>query len=159
MLSGRDFFKIKHGADWEKRFFQSKRPFTPCYELNMSYHHAQLQQALAAEETILFAYLFGSVAAGAAAPLSDVDVAIYPTRKLTLDERLGIIQRLGKKTRLENLDVTFLDRLENLYILADIIDHGIVLVDKNPDERKLFEVMKQHQFFDFKYQRKLYMDV
>jgi len=125
----------------------------------MIYNNEQLQQALAAEEAVLFAYLFGSVAAGETTPLSDVDVAIYPTQKLTLDDRLGIIQCLGKKTKLENLDVTFLDRLENLYILAAIIDHGVVLVDKNPDARKLFEVMKQHQFIDFKYQRKLYMGV
>jgi len=125
----------------------------------MTFNDEQLQQALAAEEAVIFAYLFGSVAGGETTPLSDVDVAIYPTRRLTLDDRLGIIQRLGKKTKLENLDVTFLDRLENLYILAAIIDRGVVLVDKNPDERKLFEVMKHHQFIDFKYQRKLYMGV
>jgi len=125
----------------------------------MTFNDEQLKQALAAEETVLFAYLFGSVVAGETTPLRDVDIAIYPARKLTLDDRLGIIQRLGKKTKLENLDITFLDRLENLYILAAIIDHGVVLVDKNPDERKLFEVRKQHQFFDFKYQRKLYMGV
>lgn len=92
-------------------------------------------------------------------PLSDVDVAIYPSRKLHLDDRLGIIQRLGKKTKLENLDVTFLDRLENLYILDAIIDRGIVLVDKAPDEREMFEVMAHHRFLDFQYQRKLYMGV
>ena len=123
----------------------------------MNFNSEQLQQALATEEAVLFAYLFGSVAAGETTPLSDVDVAVYPARKLTLDDRLGIIQRLGKKTKLENLDITFLDRLENLYILAAIIDDGVVLVDKNPAARKLFEVMKQHQFIDFKYQRQLYM--
>ena len=133
--------------------------FTARVLLNMTNKNEQLKQALAAEETVLFAYLFGSVAAGEATPLSDVDVAIFPARKLTLDDRLGIIQRLGKKTKLENLDVTFLDRLENLYILADIIDHGHLLVDKAPEQRALFEVMKQHQFLDFQYQRKLYMGV
>lgn len=125
----------------------------------MNFNSQQLQQALVAEESVLFAYLFGSVAADKTTPLSDVDVAVYPARKLTLDDRLGIIQRLSKKTKLENLDVTFLDRLENLYVLAAIIDHGIVLVDKNPDARKLFEVMKHHEFIDFKYQRQLYMSV
>lgn len=123
----------------------------------MSFNRRQLQQALAAEESVLFAYLFGSVATGKTTPLSDVDIAVFPSRKLTLDDRLGIIQRLGKKTKLENLDVTFLDRLENLYILDAMIEHGVVLVDKNPEARKLFEVRKRHQFWDFKYQRKLYM--
>lgn len=123
----------------------------------MSFNRRQLQQALAAEESVLFAYLFGSVATGKTTPLSDVDIAVFPSRKLTLDDRLGIIQRLGKKTKIENLDVTFLDRLENLYILDAMIEHGVVLVDKNPEARKLFEVRKRHQFWDFKYQRKLYM--
>jgi predicted nucleotidyltransferase len=116
-----------------------------------------LKQALAAEETILFAYLFGSFATGSSTPLSDVDIAIYPARKLGLDDRLGLIQRLGKKTKLNNLDVTFLDRLDNLHILEAMIDHGMVLVDKAPEQRQLFEVMAHHQFLDFQYQRKLFM--
>jgi len=118
-----------------------------------------LKQAVASEEAVVFAYLFGSHATGDVTPLSDVDVAIHPSRTLNLDDRLGIIQRLGKKTRLENLDVTFLDRLENLYILKAVIDHGIVLLDKAPDERMMFEVMAHHRFLDFQYQRKLYMGV
>lgn len=117
----------------------------------------RLQQALAAEETVLFAYLFGSFATGTSTLLSDVDVAIYPAKNLDLNDRLGIIQRLGKKTKLDNLDVAFLDRLENLHILEAMIDHGMVLVDKAPDQRQLFEVMTHHRFLDFQYQRKLYM--
>ena len=29
-------------------------------------------------------------------------------------------------------------------------------MDKDPSRRELFEVMAQHKFFDFQYQRKLY---
>jgi predicted nucleotidyltransferase len=118
-----------------------------------------LKQALASEEMIAFAYLFGSHASGETTLLSDVDIAVYPARKLSLDDRLAIIQRLGKKTRLENLDVTFLDRHDNLYLLSELIDRGIVLVDKAPSQRELFEVMAQHKFLDFQYQRKLFMGV
>lgn len=118
-----------------------------------------LKWAMASEEVVLFAYLFGSFATGEMTPLSDVDIAIYPARQLNLDDRLGIIQRLGKKTKLENLDVTFLDRLENLYILAAVIEHGMMLVDKAPDQREMFEVMAHHRFLDFQYQRKLFMGV
>lgn len=88
-----------------------------------------------------------------------MNIAVYPARKVSLDDRLAIIQRLGKKTKLENLDVTFLDRLDNLYLLSELIDHGIVLVDKAPSRRELFEVMAQHKFLDFQYQRKLFMSV
>lgn len=67
---------------------------------------------------------------------------------------LGIIQRLGKKTKLENLDVTFLDRLENLYILNAIIDQSTLLVDKAPDERDMFEVMAHHRLYDGRFLRR-----
>ncbi|NUO80019.1 nucleotidyltransferase domain-containing protein [candidate division KSB1 bacterium] len=112
-----------------------------------------LQEALASESEILFAYLFGSYSTGEQTPVSDIDLAVYPSRKLTLDERLGIIQRLGKKTRHENLDVTFLDRLDNLDLFEAITDKGIVLADKDIDTREQFEVMMHHRYLDFKHWR------
>lgn len=119
--------------------------------------HKKLQHALASEAAILFAYLFGSAAVNETTPLSDIDIAVFPAKKLSLDERLGIIQRLGKKTALENLDVTFLDRLENLYLMNSIFEQGILLLDRDRDHRELFEVMAHHRFLDFQYQRKLYL--
>ncbi len=119
--------------------------------------HKKLQHALASEGAILFACLFGSVALNETTPLSDVDIAVFPAKKLSLNDRLGIIQRLSKKTALGNLDVTFLDRLENLYLLNEIIEQGVLLLDRDRDERELFEVMAHHRFLDFQYQRKLYL--
>ncbi|RMI19226.1 MAG: nucleotidyltransferase domain-containing protein [Calditrichaeota bacterium] len=118
---------------------------------------ASLKQALEAEKKVLAAYLFGSHATGEAGPLSDVDIAVYSDGPLALEDRLGIIQRVSKKARLENLDITFLDRLENLFILKDIITRGVVLVDKDPDRREYFEVMAHHRYLDFIYQRKLFI--
>ena len=117
----------------------------------------QLKQALASEESIVFAYLFGSFATGRNAPLSDIDIAVYPARKLTLDERLGIIQRLSKKAQSDHLDITFLNRCDNLYLLEAILEHGILLLDRDPDLRDYFEVMTHHKFLDFQYQRRLYI--
>lgn len=119
--------------------------------------HKKLQHALSSEAAILFAYLFGSVVVNETTPLSDVDIAVFPVKKLSLDDRLGIIQRLSKKTKLENLDVTFLDRLDNLYLLNSIIEQGVLLLDRDRDRRELFEVMAHHRFLDFQYQRKLYL--
>lgn len=53
--------------------------------------------------------------------------------------------------------MTFLDRLENLYLLNSIFEQGILLLDRDRDRRELFEVMAHHRFFDFQYQRKLYL--
>ena len=113
-----------------------------------------LRDALASESEIVFAYLFGSYLTREQTALSDIDVAVYPARKLTLDERLGVIQRLGKKTAYENLDITFLDRIDNLDLLRTITTRGLVLADKNIDARELFEVRVQHEYFDFREQRK-----
>lgn len=113
-----------------------------------------LRDALASESEIVFAYLFGSYLTREQTALSDIDVAVYPARKLTLDERLGVIQRLGKKTAYENLDITFLDRIDNLDLLRTITTRGLVLADKNIDARELFEVRVQHEYFDFNEQRK-----
>lgn len=113
-----------------------------------------LRDALASESEIVFAYLFGSYLTREQTALSDIDVAVYPARKLTLDERLGVIQRLGKKTAYENLDITFLDRIDNLDLLRTITTRGLVLADKNIDARELFEVRVQHDYFDFNEQRK-----
>lgn len=118
-----------------------------------------LRHAIASEAAILFAYLFGSVVVNETTPLSDVDIAVFPVKKLSIDDRLGIIQRLSKKTKLENVDVTFLDRLDNLYLLNSIIEQGILLLDRDRDRRELFEVMAHHRFLDFQYQRKLYLGV
>ncbi|NIR73221.1 nucleotidyltransferase domain-containing protein [candidate division KSB1 bacterium] len=116
-----------------------------------------LKQALTSEERIVFAYLFGSHLQEEQSPLSDIDIAVYPDKKLDLDERLSIIQRLGKKTKSDKLDVTFLDRLSNLYLLEEIITNGQVLLDRDPDTRAYFEVMAHHRFLDFQFQRRIYM--
>lgn len=113
-----------------------------------------LQEALSSESDVLFAYLFGSYACGEQTPLSDIDVAVYPARALTLDERLGIIQRLGKKTKHDNLDVAFLDRINNLDLLETITDRGLVLTDRNKDAREEFEVQAHHRYLDFEHRRK-----
>lgn len=118
-----------------------------------------LKKALASENLILFAYLFGSCAAGDFTALSDVDIAVSPEKKLNIDDRLGIIHRLSKATKLDNLDISFLDRVDNLYFLIEMIDQGVVLLDRDPDRRELFEVRTRHDFIDFQYQRKLYMGV
>ncbi len=118
---------------------------------------ARLKQALASEKSLVFAYLFGSFATGENTPLSDIDIAVYPAHNPALDERLGIIQRLSKELRLDRLDITFLNRCENLYLLEAILDHGILLLDRDPDLREYFEVMTHHKFLDFQFQRKLYM--
>ena len=119
--------------------------------------HEVLRRALASEEELVFAYLFGTQASGETTPLSDVDVAVYPARPLDLDRRLGIIQRMSVKTTCDDLDVTFLNRVDNLYILKAIVDDGIVMLDRDPDRRAMFEVMVQHRFIDFVHQRKIFL--
>jgi predicted nucleotidyltransferase len=118
-----------------------------------------LKRALKAEESILFAYLFGSCVKMSRTKLSDTDVAVYTATRLDLHDRLGIIQRLIKATGLEDLDITFLNTLDNLMLLNRIFEEGIVILDRDTDFREYFEVMGHHKYLDFRYQRKLYLGV
>ncbi len=116
-----------------------------------------LRNALEREKSIVFAYLFGSHARQEQTDLSDIDIAIYTVNPMDLNDRLGIIQRLSKATAMENIDITFLNSLENLILLCRIIEEGIVLVDRDPDSRDYFEVMSHHKYLDFRYQRELFL--
>lgn len=116
-----------------------------------------MKQALATAAEIVFADLFNSSVTEEISALSEVDVAIHPDRRRSLDERLAIMQRLGKKTGRKNLDVTFRERLEKLCLRNYNIDSGVLLVDRDRDRHALFEVRAQHRLFDFQYHRTLYL--
>jgi len=116
-------------------------------------------KALAKNDRIKFAYLFGSYAENNTTSLSDVDVAVYTDKVLHVSEKLQLIHELGKKSGVENLDIVFLNDRRNLLLMDEIIRNGLVLVDKDSDVRDEFELTIMHRAVDFKFQRKLFMDV
>ncbi|MCK4778416.1 MAG: nucleotidyltransferase domain-containing protein [Actinomycetia bacterium] len=119
----------------------------------------RLRTALNENDKVLFAYLFGSVVENTESSISDIDIAIYTTKRLNISEKLQLIYELGKKTKFENIDITFLNETKNLFLSDKIIRKGKVIVDKDKDFRDDFEMDIIHITIDFKFQRKLYMGV
>ena len=66
---------------------------------------------------MIFGYLFGSHAAGDAAPDSDLDIALF-LRDDSLDVRLGLIHRLQKELKKE-IDLVVLSDIKNIFLLMD----------------------------------------
>ncbi len=119
----------------------------------------RLRTALNENDKVLFAYLFGSVVENTESSISDIDIAIYTTKRLNISEKLQLIYELGKKTKFENIDITFLNETKNLFLSDKIIRKGKVIVDKDKDFWDDFEMDIIHITIDFKFQRKLYMGV
>ena len=109
----------------------------------------RLRTALNENDKVLFAYLFGSVVENTESSISDIDIAIYTTKRLNISEKLQLIYELGKKTKFENIDITFLNETKNLFLSDKIIRKGKVIVDKDKDFRDDFEMDIIHITIDF----------
>jgi predicted nucleotidyltransferase len=99
-------------------------------------------ETLENEERVLFAYLYGSAAAGEKG--NDIDIAVYSATdadpyKLSADLKVD----LNKKTGIapDNFDVRILNTLVergdifDLLYLRNVLTAGRILVDKNPKAR------------------------
>ncbi len=110
----------------------------------------------AQKERVIFAYLFGSAAEGKTAPTSDIDVALYLSKKHAaspLDERLHLYGELSRALMRNDIDVVILNTTRNLMLLDEVIRHGVVVLDQDPDLREDFELTIMHRAIDFKTQR------
>lgn len=107
-------------------------------------------------DQIVFSYLFGSAAREELSPLSDIDLAVYFSKKdgrdlfdLKLSLHADICRALGRN----DVDIVVLNTAENLMLLEDIIRNGIVLYDREVETREDYEIRVLHQAIDFKAQR------
>lgn len=105
---------------------------------------------LQGEERVLFAYLFGGVARGRVTPLSDIDVAVYET----VTENLGVFKldlftRLAAALGTDELDLVLLGRAP-VSLAGRVLQDRVVLVDKHPHRRHVYESLTLRKFFDFR---------
>ena len=114
---------------------------------------SKLSNILAPNDTVLFAYLFGSYAEGIQREDSDIDIAVY-LNDTSLDARLSLHHSLEKKLSKE-VDLVVLNEVKNIYLLEAILRKGLLL--KEHELRAFFEVEKNHEIIDFK-QFKRYID-
>ena len=114
---------------------------------------SKLSDIFAPNDTVLFAYLFGSYTEGTQKEDSDVDIAVY-LNDISLDARLSLHHNLEKELGKE-VDLVVLNEVKNIYLLEAILRKGSVL--KDHESRAFFEVEKNHEIIDFK-QFKRYID-
>lgn len=112
------------------------------------------------KDKVLFAYLFGSAVEGMG-PLSDIDIALFLSSKKEnfFDIKLSLYTDFCRALKRSDIDVVILNITTNIILLNEIINHGIVLYDKDPELREDFELKILHQFIDFKEQRLAIMGI
>jgi predicted nucleotidyltransferase len=114
-----------------------------------------IAESLAEERGVLFAYLFGSQANGTAAARSDWDVAIYiPERLLEANpvwQKFGFEDALAQALGTDAVEVVILNRLDDAVLAFEIINNGILVVEKDRQERTAFEGKVLGRYQDWQY--------
>ncbi len=109
---------------------------------------AAVEKYLQGRDDIAFAYLFGSKAKGVAGPLSDVDIAIYLTEGPFSEKRMEILGDLIDTLLMDNVDLILLNTASPS-LKARVIRNRVVLADKLPFSRHLFESRVMRTYMDF----------
>lgn len=109
----------------------------------------QLTEALEQDPRVVFAYLFGGLAAGDVKPLSDIDIALYLNTLNDLAEtKLALFHRLSNILSTSEIDLVILNTAP-ISLAGRILHKKHILVDKEPHQRHLFESRTLREFFDF----------
>ena len=89
----------------------------------------KLKEALEGNAEIRLALLFGSYATGKAGPDSDIDIAIAYDRKLTMEERIELAQRLST---LLNKEIDLVDlKVASGILLQQIISNRKTIINRD----------------------------
>ena len=106
-------------------------------------------------EAIIAAYLFGSAVKGNMKPTSDVDVALL-IREAQINNFpvLTFMAELEKACR-KNVDVVLLNRAEEL-LQHEVRRTGRLIFDRDPSQRKHFEIRGRKRYEDFLYLHRRY---
>lgn len=110
----------------------------------------KVQEMLFRDDNVIFAYLFGGLAEGAARPLSDVDIAVYLRSTAGLAEyKLGLFSRLADELGTSELDLVVLNTAPTS-LAGRVLQQKRLLVDKEPTRRHPYESVTLREFFDFR---------
>lgn len=104
---------------------------------------------LEADENIVFAYLFGSLARGEQTARSDIDLAVY-CRALpeAAEYRLDLFDRLSTAAKTTTIDLVLLNT-STLGLTGRVLRDQRLLLDRDPPLRHAFESLKMREFWDF----------
>ena len=99
----------------------------------------------------MLAYLFGSMARGETGPLSDFDIGILFSEKLSekkyLDYELFFRREFARFLKTDDIDLVLLNEA-NSTLCMSVIREGKVLFMKNKVEKTAFETAVMQQYLD-----------
>ncbi|MHB1647074.1 MAG: type VII toxin-antitoxin system MntA family adenylyltransferase antitoxin [bacterium] len=98
---------------------------------------------------IITAYIFGSAAHNKQNKLSDIDIAVLLKDVDFFDCKLRIHHDIAILTKKE-IDVVVLNTVRNLYLIDSIINKGMLLIDKDREQRIDYELSLSHAILDYK---------
>ncbi len=110
-----------------------------------------IKDEVSRENSISFAYIFGSVAKGTTGPLSDIDVAIFLSAK-NKGKRHKIVENLADFKGPDHIDVVVLNDAP-LLMQFNVIKDGILIKDSK--ERRNFEYLTMNRYLDNEYHERL----
>jgi uncharacterized protein len=99
---------------------------------------------------VIFAFLFGGPANGQVNPLSDVDIAVYPSEGIGgPTARLTLFDELTNALETSELDLVVLNTAPTS-LAGRILSSRRILVDRDPFFRQRYESLILREFFDFR---------
>mgnify|MGYP001603310720 CR=1 FL=1 len=118
---------------------------------NRDMNTQKLLPHLKSHKEILFSYLFGSQATGKARRESDVDIAVYLSKKIgsdqTLDWRLRLMAELSPVLGTDKVDVVILNEAP-LVLRYEIVSKGKLLVNRDAKREMAFKLWTLDEYFD-----------
>jgi predicted nucleotidyltransferase len=111
----------------------------------------QLESLFKKEKSVVFAYVFGSVASDQSNKASDVDIAVYLDESCVKDlfeERLFLIEKIQAVLQ-KSTEVVVLNEIKSIFFKFVIIREGKVIFEKDHGKRMDFELKIMREYYDF----------
>jgi uncharacterized protein YutE (UPF0331/DUF86 family)/predicted nucleotidyltransferase len=108
----------------------------------------KVREVLERKENVIFAYVFGSYATGKYIRGSDIDIAVYTKKPLKWRELIELALELEDSLGVE-VDVVDL-RTAPLLLAYEVISKGVVVVERDKEERIGFETRVLKEYLDLK---------
>jgi predicted nucleotidyltransferase len=109
-----------------------------------------VKKILLQDHNVIFAYLFGGLSEGKVKPLSDLDISVYVRDIDNLSEyKLNLFDRLTDALSTNELDLIILN-IVPVSIAGRILENKLILVDKDPPIRHIYESLTLRKFFDLR---------
>lgn len=124
------------------------------YNVAMSQARAiqnKLRSFFKKEKSVVFVYVFGSVAQGKTNLESDVDLAIYLDEEKAGDlfeKRLSLIEKIQSLLR-KSTEVIVLNEIKSTFFKFVIIKEGKIIFERDHGKRVDFELRTMQEYYDF----------